>query len=114
MEQEEIKWYDVIDTENNNVPPELAKVAMRGNELFMPMEAFGLKLADIVTMIFELDGNVLLGVKKENGLSGVWVSLDMIRNGLIVKHKATQKLNGSLEAFDQTIEGIRSKINGND
>ena len=104
-----IQWYKVTN-EDSTVPPKpLQKVATYNGDIFIAMEAFGLQRADVVTMMMELSGDALIGAQKAEGReSGIYVSVEMIRDGLTLTSPE------SIPEFDETIHNIRRIIqNGN-
>jgi hypothetical protein len=94
------KFYKVL----NETDPAFQKVAILGKDIFLTREALGLSLSDVVVMMTELNGDALVGAKRDNGLSGIYVSSNMVCKGL------KKKKDPMLGQFIETLEIIRKNI----
>jgi hypothetical protein len=85
-----------------NVPATMATVVDKRGELYFPIEAFGLTVKDVMDIVVEIGGDILVGVN--DGLSGVVVSEDAIGGALIEQ--------GFVKAreFSETVKSIKEKI----
>jgi hypothetical protein len=85
-----------------NVPIEFATIVDKRGELYFPIEAFGLTIKDVMDIVVEVGGDILVGVN--DGLSGVVVSEDAIGGALIEK--------GFIEAaqFSETVKKMKEKL----
>lgn len=96
-----VKTYHV-----SGVPEKFSTVIEKSEELYFPIEAFNLTVLDVLALINDVGGDILVGASKANGQSGVLVSEIAIGSGLISQGFVLA------DEFSKMVIEIREKIEG--
>jgi hypothetical protein len=107
----EIKTYNVL-----GVMEKFSKVVEKNGELYFPIEAFDLTVRDVMDLIVEVGGDILVGASKSNDRSGVLVSETAIGAGLIYQgiYNADEFSKLVIELKEKLKETEGAENNGNE